>query len=33
MACVELFLAHLVAGNLAGCLLQYGLLAAILAFK
>lgn len=33
MACVELFLAHLVAGSLAGCLLQYGLLIAVFCLK
>jgi len=33
MACVELLLAHLVSGNLAGCLLQYGLLISLISLK
>lgn len=33
MACVELFLAHLVAGSLDGCVLQYGLLVALLILR
>jgi len=33
MACVELFLAHLFAGSLEGCLLQYGMLAVLITFR